>query len=663
MEKMDHKRTVTKALLILAVSVHLSSADVHSLKYLHIGLTQGTNFPMYTSVGLLDGEEFVYYDSNIRKRIPKTEWIEKNEDPDYWNSETQTLQDHEEWFRVNMATLMKRFSQTDGTHTWQWTYGCELHDDGTVRGYNQYGYDGEDFVTLDLNTLTWTAAKSEAHITKQKMEADRSHTEYQKYYLENTCIDYLNKYIGFRNTALKSKVPPKVTLFRKDSSSPVVCHATGFFPREVMISWQKNGEDLHENVEFRETSPNEDGTFQKRIILTVSSEDLKNNDYTCVVQHSGLKKDLVLRVDECRVLNTGCPKANRRKRSADEGSNCAESGSHSLQYFYTAVTPGINFPEFTAVGLVDGEQFDYYDSNIRKDIPKTEWMEKSVGADYWSRQTQTAQGDQETFKVNIGTLMERFNQTNGVHTWQNMYGCELHDDGTKRGYDQYGYDGEDFISLDLNTLTWTAANAKAVITKNKWEPTQWAFQDKAYLENTCIEWLQKYVAYGRDTLERKDPPEVTLFQKDSSSPAVCHATGFFPRGVEISWQKNGVDLHENVELRETSPNQNGTFQKRSVLTVSPEELDKNEYTCVVQHSGLEKDLVLRVADRRVLNTGGALVGVIVGILVAVLLLVLIGVGFFIWRKRNEKSSDFRPVARSDGESSSTSSNEGQPAKC
>ncbi|KAK1784158.1 hypothetical protein P4O66_003992, partial [Electrophorus voltai] len=132
------------------------------------------------------------------------------------------------------------------------------------------------------------------------------------------------------------------------------------------------------------------------------------------------------------------------------------------------------------------------------------------------------------------------------------------------------------------------------------------------------------------------PPEVILFQKDSTSPVVCHATGFFPKEVMISWQKNGVDLHENMELRDTSPNQNGTFQKRSVLTVSPEELDKNEYTCVVQHSGLEKDLVLRVADRRVLNTGGALVGVIVGILVAVLL-VLIGVGFFIWRKRNEKS--------------------------
>uniref|UniRef100_A0A4W4E2S5 Ig-like domain-containing protein n=1 Tax=Electrophorus electricus TaxID=8005 RepID=A0A4W4E2S5_ELEEL len=98
-------------------------------------------------------------------------------------------------------------------------------------------------------------------------------------------------------------------------------------------------------------------------------------------------------------------------------------------------------------------------------------------------------------------------------------------------------------------------------------------------------------------------PEVTLLQKDSSSPVVCHAKGFFPREVKISWKKNGKDLNENMELTETLPNHDGTFQKRSILTVSPEELDKNEYTCVVHHSGLEKDLVLRMADRRVLNTG------------------------------------------------------------
>ncbi|XP_076855086.1 BOLA class I histocompatibility antigen, alpha chain BL3-7-like isoform X2 [Brachyhypopomus gauderio] len=325
--------------------------------------------------------------------------------------------------------------------------------------------------------------------------------------------------------------------------------------------------------------------------------------------------------------------------SSVPGALTQHPSSHSLRYFCTAVTPEIHFPEFTAVSLVDGDQFMYYDSNIRKRILNTDCIKKidCDDPDWDTRQIQ--ERTKEIFNDNGATAKTNISQTEGVHTVQVMYGCELNDNGTKSGFEQYGYDGEDYISLDLNTHTWTAANDKAVITKYTWDSDIDNTMAKInYLENTCIEWLQKCVSYGRDTLERKVSPEVSLFQKDSSSPVVCHATGFFPRGVEISWQKNGEDLHENVNLTETLPNQDGTFQKRSILTVSPEELDRNDYTCVVQHSGLEKEGVLRVTERRVLNTGGVSVGVIVGVVVS-LLLVLIGcVVFFIWRKKKKNAS-------------------------
>ncbi|KAF5888069.1 BOLA class I histocompatibility antigen, alpha chain BL3-7-like, partial [Clarias magur] len=91
-------------------------------------------------------------------------------------------------------------------------------------------------------------------------------------------------------------------------------------------------------------------------------------------------------------------------------------------------------------------------------------------------------------------------------------------------------------------------------------------------------------------------PEVSVFQINSPSPeVVCHATGFFPKAVMITWQKDGEDVHEDVvELRETLPNQDGSFQKRSILKVPAEELQKHTYTCGVQHSSLEKELVREV---------------------------------------------------------------------
>ncbi|XP_026121651.1 major histocompatibility complex class I-related gene protein-like, partial [Carassius auratus] len=84
-----------------------------------------------------------------------------------------------------------------------------------------------------------------------------------------------------------SSVSPQVSLLKKSSSSPVVCHATGFYPKEVTISWMKNDQEHHEDVEVGELLPNEDGTFQKTSTITVTPEELKNNKFSCVVEHQG----------------------------------------------------------------------------------------------------------------------------------------------------------------------------------------------------------------------------------------------------------------------------------------------------------------------------------------------------------------------------------------
>ncbi|KAK3511827.1 hypothetical protein QTP70_024845 [Hemibagrus guttatus] len=251
---------------------------------------------------------------------------------------------------------------------------------------------------------------------------------------------------------------------------------------------------------------------------------------------------------------------------------------------------------------------------------------------YWTRETQFQNAAQEIYKADVVTLMQRFNQTGGVHTLQRMYSCEIDDDGTVRGYEQIGYDGEDFISLDLKHVTWTAAKPQAVISENKLNSEKTAHFEKHYLENICIEWLKKYMSYGRETLERKVRPEVSTFHKHSSPDVVCHATGFYPKEVVIIWQRDGEVMLEDVELRETLPNQDGSFQKRSMLKVSAEELQKHTYTCVVQHSSLDKEIVkIILRDGR---SGVLRIGVIAAVLV-----IAVFVGFLIWKKK----SDFKQV--------------------
>lgn len=85
-----------------------------------------------------------------------------------------------------------------------------------------------------------------------------------------------------------------------------------------------------------------------------------------------------------------------------------------------------------------------------------------------------------------------------------MYGCEIRDDGTTRGFNEFGYDGEDIITFDKTTLNYIAANRQADVPKNKMDANKPKAQHcKAYLENTCIDRLKKYMSYSKDNLQRK----------------------------------------------------------------------------------------------------------------------------------------------------------------
>ncbi|KAL0167306.1 hypothetical protein M9458_039150, partial [Cirrhinus mrigala] len=85
----------------------------------------------------------------------------------------------------------------------------------------------------------------------------------------------------------------------------------------------------------------------------------------------------------------------------------------------------------------------------------------------------------------------------------------------------------------------------------------------------------------------------SLLQKDPSSPVTCHATGFFPSEVKISWQKNRQDHDEDVDL-------DGTFQKRSTLDVKPDEWKNSQFSCVVEHQG---KTIRKTADDIMTNFG------------------------------------------------------------
>ncbi|XP_059521014.1 patr class I histocompatibility antigen, A-126 alpha chain-like isoform X5 [Myotis daubentonii] len=278
------------------------------------------------------------------------------------------------------------------------------------------------------------------------------------------------------------------------------------------------------------------------------------------------------------------------------------AGPHSLRYFSTAVSrPGRGEPRYLEVGYVDDTQFVRFDNdapNPRAE-PRAPWMQQpwveQVIPGYWDWQTQIFKSNAQNDRVNLQILRGHYNQSeDGSHTLQRMFGCEVGPQGRLlRGYYQYAYDGADYIALNEDLTSWNTADMAAQITKRKWEAEGWAEQLRIHLEGLCVKSLLMCLE-KEETLQRADPPKAHVTHHPISEREVtlrCWALGFYPADISLTWQRDGEDQTQDMELVETRPAGDGTFQKWAAVEVPPGE--EQRYTCHVQHEGLPEPLTLR----------------------------------------------------------------------
>ncbi|NWV76380.1 HA1F protein, partial [Dasyornis broadbenti] len=175
----------------------------------------------------------------------------------------------------------------------------------------------------------------------------------------------------------------------------------------------------------------------------------------------------------------------------------------------------------------------------------------------------------------------------GLHTVQRVYGCDLLSDGSIRGSSRYGYDGWDFISFELGSKSFVAADAAAEVTRRRWEhETDAAERWTNYLDHTCPEWLRKYVGYGQKELERKEAPDVHVSGKEEYGTLIvsCQAYGFYPRAITVNWMKGNEIWDQETEWGGIVPNSDGTFHTWARIEARLEE--REQYRCRVEHPGM-----------------------------------------------------------------------------
>nr|AGU42097.1 MHC class I antigen A [Macaca assamensis] len=328
------------------------------------------------------------------------------------------------------------------------------------------------------------------------------------------------------------------------------------------------------------------------------------------------------------------------------------AGSHSMKYFYTSMSrPGRGQPRFIAVGYVDDTQFVRFDSDAasQRMEPRAPWVEQE-GPEYWDRETQKMKTETQNAPVNLRNLLRYYNQSEaGSHTIQKMYGCDLGPDARLlRGYEQSAYDGKDYIALNEDLRSWTAADVAAQNTQRKWEAADVAESMRAYLEGECLEWLRRYLEDGKEMLQRTDPPKTHVTHhpvSDHEATLRCWALGFYPAEITLTWQRDGEDQTQDTELVETRPAGDGTFQKWAAVVVPSGE--EQRYTCHVQHEGLPKPHTLKWEPSS--QSTIPMVGIIAGLVLLGAVVTGAVVAAVMWRRKSSdrKGGSYSQAASSD----------------
>nr|XP_054110901.1 MHC class I polypeptide-related sequence A isoform X3 [Callithrix jacchus] len=259
---------------------------------------------------------------------------------------------------------------------------------------------------------------------------------------------------------------------------------------------------------------------------------------------------------------------------------------HSLRYNLTVLSwDGSVQSGFLADGHLDGQLFLLCDRQKCPAGPQGQWAEAILRAETSNTEIEDLRENEKDLKM---TLAHEKGQKGALHSLQEIRLCEIHEDGSTRGFRHFYSDGELFLSQNLDTREWNVSQSSRVqilpinITK--------VLEENAKKAGTvladCLWKLRRYLASGAG-IRRTVPPMVNVTRSEGSERNInvtCWASGFYPPNITLNWCQDGVSLSHDAQHSEgVLPDGNGTYQ--TWVTIRIRQGEEQRFTCYMEHSG------------------------------------------------------------------------------